>query len=160
VIWNTDRQPIQIRQCTSFREVAAMIANDTLGIADFFKCLYNGFADASIVWFAYHDDNHNFENPVKLRLDNCKDDEYATNSLREAITPRILPANFTLGRGQPSYEFYYQSVAARQLGFVQIAIHLFFADKVQARDIVKSALFYNRLKNLEPNAAAIDLGNW
>jgi hypothetical protein len=83
---------------------------------------------------------------VKLQLDNWKGDEYAINSLREAIAPRILPANFTLGRGQPSYEFYYPSAAARQLGFVQVPIHPFFADKVQARDAVKSPLIYGSLK--------------
>jgi len=55
-------QPIQIRRCTSFGEVAAIIANDTFSVTDFFKCFYNGFANESIVWFAYHD----FENPGKL----------------------------------------------------------------------------------------------
>ena len=74
-----------------------MITNDNFGVTDFFRCFYNGFADESIIWFAYHDDNHDFENLVKLQLDNWKGDDYATNSLREAIAPRILPASFTLG---------------------------------------------------------------
>ena len=137
-----------------------MITNDTFGVTDFFRCFYNGFADESIIWFAYHDDNHDFENLVKLQLDNWKGDDYATNSLREAIAPRILPASFTLGQGQPSYEFYYPSVAARQLGFVQVPIHPFFADKVQTRDVVESPLAYGRLKGLEPDASTIDLGDW
>ena len=42
-------QPIQICRCTSFGEAAAMIANDTLGVTDFFKCFYYGFDDASII---------------------------------------------------------------------------------------------------------------
>ena len=47
------------RRCTSFGEAAIMIANDpkTLGIIDFFKCFYQGFAEDSIIWFAYHDEN-------------------------------------------------------------------------------------------------------
>ena len=46
------------RRCTSFGEAAIMIANGpkTLGITDFFRCFYNGFADESIIWFAYRDD--------------------------------------------------------------------------------------------------------
>jgi len=59
-------QPIQFRRCTSFGEAAAMIANDTLGVTDFFRCFHNSFADETVIWFAYHDANKNFENPVKL----------------------------------------------------------------------------------------------
>ena len=117
------------------------------------------FSKESIVWFAYYDDNHDSENPVKFQLDNWRDDEYAINSLKEALAPRILPANFALGRGQHCFEFYYPSAAARQLGFGQVPIHLFFANKVQARD-VKSVLDYNCLKNLEPDARTINLGDW
>jgi len=81
-----------------FGEATMMIANDTLGMTDFFRCLYDSFADEAVIWFAYRDDNHNFENPVKLQLDNWKDDEDATNnSLKEIVTLRILPAHFTLG---------------------------------------------------------------
>ena len=86
-------QQIQVCQCTSFGESTSMIANEDFGMKDFFKCFYNGFADESIIWFAYHVKNHNYENPVKLQLDNWKDDEDATKSLKEAIAPWILPAN-------------------------------------------------------------------
>jgi hypothetical protein len=131
-------------------------------VTDFCICFYNGFAEDSIIWFAYLDENHGFENPIKFQLDDRKDDEYTntSTSLREAITPRIFPVNFTLGRGQPSYEFYHPSAVARQLGFGQVPIRLFFANKVQARDAIKSPLAYNRLKNLEPDASTIYLGNW
>ena len=156
----TEGQTIQIRRCTSFVEAASMIANESFGVTNFFICFYNGFAEESIIWFAYRDDNHDFENPVKFQLDDWRDDEYATNSLREILAPRILPANLTLRRGQPCFEFYYPSAVARQLGFGQVPIHLFFADKVPARDAIKSPLAYNRLKNLEPDASTIYLGNW
>jgi hypothetical protein len=153
-------QPIQLRRCTSFGEAAILITNDTLSVTDFFRCFYHGFADEAIIWFAYHDDNHDFENPVKFQLDNWSGDDYATNSLREAIAPRILPATFTSGRDHPSYEFYHPSAVARQLGFGQVPIQLFFADKVQAREIIKSGLSYNRVENLQPDVSDIDLIDW
>jgi hypothetical protein len=153
-------QPIQLCRCTSFGEAAIMITNDTFGVTDFFRCFYNGFADEAAIWFTYHDDNQDFENPVKFQLDNWIGDEYATNSLREAIAPRILPASFTSSRGLPSYEFYYPSAVARQLGFGQVPICPLFANKIKARDTVKSGLIYNRLKDLEPDVSTIDLSNW
>ena len=52
-------QPIQVRRCTTFSEAATMIANDTLGVTDIFRCFYNGFADEAIIWFAYNGDNKN-----------------------------------------------------------------------------------------------------
>jgi len=33
--------------------------------------------------------------------------------MKEMISPRILPTNFTSGKETPSYEFYNPSVAAR-----------------------------------------------
>ena len=121
-----------------------MIANDSnvFGKTDFFKCFYNGFIEDSTIWFAYHNDNKEYENPFKFNLDSRKNDEEATNIMREAISPRILPA---IG-----YEFCYPSVVARQLGFVQVPSLFYFADKVQARNPIDTALTYNRLKNLEP----------
>ena len=59
------------RRCTSFGEAAIMIANDpkTLGIIDFFKCFYQGFAEDSIIWFAYQDEKVIYENPFKFQFD-------------------------------------------------------------------------------------------
>ena len=123
------------RRCTSFGEAAIMIANDpmTLGITDFFKCFYHGFAENSTIWFAYHDDDNNFENPFKFQLESWKDDEYASKRLKEIISPRILPANFTSGKDAPIFEFYNPSAAARQLGFGQVPLFPFFCrqDSVQ-----------------------------
>ena len=79
------------RRCTSFGEAAIMIANDpnVCGKSDFFKCFYNGFIENSTIWFAYHDDNKEYENPFKFNLDSWRDDEEATNIMREVISPRI-----------------------------------------------------------------------
>ena len=140
------------RRCTSFVEAAIMIANDpkALGITDFFKCFYNGFPETSTIWFSYQDEKVIYENPFKFQLDSWKTDEDATKIMKEKISPRILPINFTAGKDIPSYEFYNPSVAARQLGFGQVPPLPFFACKVQFRGALNSALSYDRLKNLEP----------
>ena len=149
--FNDGENPIT-RRCSSFGEAAIMIVNDSnvFGKTDFFRCFHNGFTEDSTIWFAYHDDNREYENPFKFHLDSWKDDEDATNIMREIISPRILPANFTSGKSAIVYEFCYPSVVARQLGFVQVPPLPYFADKVQARNPISSALAYNRLKSLEP----------
>jgi len=133
---------------------------DVFGTSDFFKCFYNGFTEDSIIWFAYHDDDKDYENPFKFRLDSWRDDEYSRNSMKEIIAPRILPANFTSGKDTPSFEFYYPSVVARQLGFGQVPPLLYFADKVQIRNTIKDTLSYNRLKGLEPSIDTAQLADW
>ena len=147
-----EEEEIVTRRCTSFCEAAKMIANDSniFGKTDFFKCFYNGFTEDSTIWFAYHDDNKKYENPFKFHLDSWKDDEEATSIMKEIISPKILPANFTSGKSPIGYEFYYPSVVAMQLGFIRIPPLLYFADKVQARNTIGNALAYNRLKGLEP----------
>jgi hypothetical protein len=153
--------PISHR-CTSFAEAAIMIANDpnVFGKIDFFRYFYNGFTEDSTIWFAYHDDNKEYENPVKFHLDSWKNDEEATNIMREIISPKILPANFTSGKSTIGYEFYYTSVVAIQLGFVQVPPLPYFTDKVQARNSIGNALAYNRLKNPEPDTDMPRLADW
>ena len=147
--------------CTSFGEAAIMITNDpnVLGITDFFKCFYNGFAEESTIWFAYQDNDNIYENPFKFQFSTWKDDEYASKCMIEIISPRILPANFTSGRDAPTFEFYHPSVAAKQLGFGQVPPLFYFADKVQSREIIGDALAYNWLKNLEPIINIMQLVN-
>ena len=139
-----------------------MIANDpnVFGKTDFFKCSYNGFIENSTIWFAYRDDSKEYENPFKFNLDSWRDDEENTNIMREVISPRILPANFTSGKSAIGYEFCYPSVLARQLVFVQIPPLPYFVDKVQARNPIGNALTYNRLKNLEPVIDMTQLADW
>ena len=159
--FDEEEDPIT-RHCTSFGEAAILIANDSnvFGKTDFFKCFYNGFTENSTIWFAYHDDNKEYENPFKFSLDSWRDDEGATNIMREAISPRILPAHFTSGKSAIGYEFCYPSVVARQLGFVQVPPLLYFANKVQARNPTDTALTYNRLKSLEPVIDMAQLTDW
>ena len=139
-----------------------MIANDpkTLGITDFFKTFYNGFPETSTIWFTYQDEKVIYENPFKLHLDSWKTDEEATKIMKEIISPRILPINFTAGKDVPSYEFYNPSVVARQLGFGQVPPLPFFIGKVQFRGALNSALSYGRLKDLEPDVDMTLLTDW
>jgi len=71
-----------------------------------------------------------------------------------------MPINFTAGKDVPSYKFYNPSVAARQLGFGQVAPFLFFAGKVQFRGALDNALSYDRLKDLEPDVDMTPLADW
>ena len=80
--------------------------------------------------------------------------------MKEIISPRILPVNFTAGKDIPSFKFYNPSVAARQLGFGQVPPLPFFAGKVQFRGALNNALSYDRLKNLEPDVDMIVLADW
>jgi hypothetical protein len=84
------------RRCTSFGEAAKMIANDpkTLGITDFFKCFYQGFPEASTIWFAYHDENTSYKNPFKFQLDSWKTDEDATKKHEGNDFPKNLANQF------------------------------------------------------------------
>ena len=80
--------------------------------------------------------------------------------MKEIISPRILPVNFTTGKDIHSYEFYNPSVVARQLGFGQVPPSLFFVGKVQFREALDSALSYGRLKDLEPDVNMTLLADW
>ena len=114
----------------------------------------------NMAWETIFARNMEYENPFKFSLDSWRDDEGATNIMREAISPRILPANFTSGKNAIGYEFCYPSVVARQLGFVQVPPLLYFADKVQARNPIGNALTYYRLKSLEPVIDMTQLADW
>jgi len=80
--------------------------------------------------------------------------------MKEIVSPRILPANFTSGKDAPTFEFYNPSIAARQLGFGQVPPLPFFAGKVQFRGAISNALSYDRLKDLEPNIDMTLLADW
>jgi len=80
--------------------------------------------------------------------------------MKEIISPRILPVNFTSGKDAPSFEFYNSSVAARQLGFGQVPPLPFFDGKIQFREAPNNTLTYDRLKNLEPVVDMALLADW
>jgi hypothetical protein len=56
-----------------------------------------------------------------------------------------------------TYEFYHPTSVARQLGMGQQPISLFFADKIQSRGEITSALMMDRLLNIPgPPLGSID----
>jgi hypothetical protein len=99
--------------------------------------------------------------PVKFSFESIDTDADSMTSFGETITPGILPVDFFTRRShQPSYEFYYPSVAARQLSFGQLPVRLFFTVLVKPRETVSDLLEYGRLKNLELDDETIDLEGW
>ena len=80
--------------------------------------------------------------------------------MKEIISLRVLPVNFTTSKDIHSYEFYNPLVAARQLEFGQVPPSLFFVGKVQFREALNSALSYSRLKDQEPDVDMTLLADW
>lgn len=60
----------------------------------------------------------------------------------------------------PTYEFYYPSVAARQLGFGQLPIKLYYADKLKPREAINSCLEFSRIRQIELALSSIALTEW
>jgi len=70
------------------------------------------------------------------------------------ITPRaILVNNFGSGKNtNTTYKFYNPSALARQLGFGQLPIKLYYADVVKTREVITSGLEWIRIAQLQPDA--------
>ena len=76
------------------------------------------------------------------------------------IKPGLLPANF-FGKDQlATYEFYSPSVAARQLGFGQLPISLYFSDLIKPGETIPDPVHYRLLRNLIPTSTTVDLDTW
>nr|ABF96978.1 hypothetical protein LOC_Os03g33870 [Oryza sativa Japonica Group] len=75
-----------------------------------------------------------------------------------ASSPCILAVGIHQGKNiQMTYEFYHPTSVARQLGMGQQPISLFFADKIQSRGEITSALMMDRLLNIPgPPLGSID----
>ena len=152
-------QPI-LRRCTSLGEAAIVAPGHRLtdqSLADWFRHFYIGFASEAQVWFAYGEAD-NFEIPFKFRPDSPLADDDSKLHLVAFILPRLLFVGVAPGRAQHlSYEFYNPSVCARQLGFGQLPIGLFFIDKLQAREPVASGLEYIKINGLTAQLPIGDL---
>lgn len=138
-------EEVQLRRCTSLGKATSMILDDPtqVSVTDFFRCFYGGFAAESAIWFVYHNDDNDYENPIKFRFDDWRGSEYSMESLRAAITPGILPANFASGRGHHTFEFYYHSVAARQQGFGQVPPPPNFITPIASEQEMPSTVAWN-----------------
>lgn len=161
---HTEEEPTKTRRCMSLGEAASAFTCNKFvpsEAAHFFRCFYNGFTSDKIVWYPYLGSRNKYELPTKFHFESIDGDADSMTILGKSTTPGILPVDFYVGRNhQPTYELYYPSVAARQLGFGQLPIHLFFAHLVLPRQVVTNGIECDRLTNLAPDAGTVDLENW
>ena len=133
-------------RCLSYGEATS--ANPGLQLsgantAQIFKSLYHRFTKETTIWFAYNDAN-DYELPSNFRFLEVYDD--GPPIFEAIISPGVLPVGFHQGRNRHYiYDFYCPSIVARQLGFGQLPIGLYFADKLRAREFVNNALEFNRM---------------
>ena len=146
----------------SFRETASAVQGARLEpttFTNYFKAFYEGITSDAIIWFPYMD-REEYELPI-FDFNNIATDENDRAIFQMAITPCLLLTWFSAGRFQSvSYEFYYPSVCARQLGFGQLPIKLYFADKVRAREVLESAVQYNKFTSLTADLPPIEITSW
>ncbi len=92
-----------------------------------------------------------FELPADFRFKDINHERYQKSRevFATAISPCILLVSIHQGRNiQASYEFYHPKSSARQFGMGQLPISLYFADKIQCRGDISSALMMDRLLNI------------
>lgn len=140
------------RRCTSLGEAAAVVPGERLSassLADWFRAFYYGFSREGIVRFPYEDIS-DFEIPYRFRPDQPTSDAISASLFLAFISPSLLPIGVnTSSRFQhPSYEFYYPSFCARQLGLGQIPPSAFYADRLRARQPVIDASAFTRILHL------------
>jgi hypothetical protein len=102
----------------NFGEAVSMLPGHTKTpsrIAEHFRSFYLGFNLGSIIWFAYRDDDNNFE--TLFYFDDIHRDDENRIAFVEIIKPGILPSRVFGNDQTATYEFYNQSVSAHQLGF-------------------------------------------
>jgi hypothetical protein len=72
-----------------------------------------------------------------------------------------LLSSYVFGKDQSaSYEIYNRSICARQLGYGQLPIGLYFSDLIKPREIIPSGTCYKCLLDRVPDSATIDLVSW
>jgi hypothetical protein len=144
----------------SFGETASAITFN-LSITDFFKLFYKDFLEAALEWFIYPDIPE-LELPSSFRFQNiyCYAEEFKI--LSHLVRPSLLPIEIRHGRGKPptSYEFYCPFVVARQMGFGQQPLDLYFANKVKPREAVNTRVEYNRILHFEQSLLPKAISGW
>jgi len=119
----------------SFGEVASEIIID-VSTTDFFKIFYKDFLEPPLEWFVYLK-TLEFELPASFRFQIIYSDPKEFKILSHLVRPSLLLVEIKHGMEKPptSYEFFYPSIVARQMGFGQLPPALFFADKVKLREL-------------------------
>jgi hypothetical protein len=144
----------------SFGEATSSITIH-ISITDFFKLFYKGLPQTTLELFVYHDILE-FELPPSFRFQNIYSYAEEFKILSHLIRPSLLPVEIRHGREKPptSYEFYYPSVVARQMGFDQLPLALYFADTVKPREAVNTGLEYNRILHFEQALLPEAISGW
>jgi len=144
----------------SFGEASSVVTIDA-SITDFFKLLYKDFPEATLEWFVYSDILE-FELPASFRFQNIYSYAKKFKILSHLVRPSLLPIEIRHGREKTptSYEFYYPSIVARQMGFGQLPPALYFADKVKPREVVTAGTEYNRLLHFEQSLLPEAISGW
>ena len=142
-------QPVH-RPCISLGEAASVVTGRRLSddpLADWFRAFYNGFIVDNRVWFAY--EPMEFEIPHRFRPEQPLRDEQSKALLSAFISPCLLLTGIAPGRSQHlSYEFYHPTVSARQIGFGQLPIGLYFISRLKAREPITSRLEFSKISKL------------
>lgn len=116
---------------------------------------YLGFTPEFIIWFAYRDDNTNFETIVSF--DDLHEDDENRLGFVEMIKLGLLPSCIFGKDPSATYEFYNRLVSARQLGYVQLPIGLYFSNLIKPWEVIPSGTYYQLLLDLVPDSSTIDL---
>jgi hypothetical protein len=102
-------------------------------IAEHFRSFYLGFTPESTIWFPYEDHDTHFE--TTFDFDDINKDDENKIAFVEMIKPRLLPSCVFAKDQSTTYEFYNPSVSARQLGFGQLSIGLYFSNLITPREV-------------------------
>jgi len=144
----------------SFGEAALAITIDR-STTNFFKLFYKNSIEAALEWFVYSDIPE-FELPASFRFQIIYSDPEELKILSHLVMPSLLPVEVRHGREKPptSYEFFCPSIVARQMGFGQLPLALFFADKVKPRETVTTRIEYNRILHFEQSLLPKAISRW
>lgn len=91
---------------------------------------YCGFGENATIWCVYVDINQ-FQFPENSIFSKSCATELFRLFFKTYATTCVFSTGFANGRSHTPYEFYHPSAFARQLGFGQVLIDLFFIGKVQ-----------------------------
>lgn len=127
-----------------------------------FLTFYNGIHHDEQVWFAFKVLMVlYFEVPFHITPDSMINNKVSRAIFPSCISPCILSVCIDSGQSQTrSYEFYHPSICARQFGLGQLPIHLFFADKLWARQPIRESLTFSRILDLARNISIGDAPNF
>jgi len=108
---------------------------------DFFKIFYKNSLEAALEWFVYPD-TLEFELPASFKFQTIHSVPKEFKIISHLVRPSLLPVEIRHGREKPpnSYEFFYPSIVARQMGFGQLPLALFFFGKVKSRETLTTGI--------------------